>query len=270
MNRIGLFCLLCAISITMVWLVQGSFAWSDDEIKKENNSYIVDKYDVLKQKSIYKKSYDGTDSRALVFLHIVKEEFDENASANQKLEHVKAMYFPSVDYFSELRSTYTQNLLNLTNVKVRVWLEIPAQKLRSESRIILYRYQKDEKFIYDNLVGSRAITIEMEEGIIKRLYWDDGCTACPETKCLESGCSSLITSDISPACHDPHSLKEDPYRCGIKIYVAWKGTDQDNHTLESYGSLPSRFQKYSFIASAYDAAAGFTSDFIKFWKKPLN
>jgi len=227
-------------------------------------------YHTLKYPQIENMKYHEIGDWSYVILHIVTELYDANASVARNVTHWKSVYFPKVDSFTELRSKYTQSLLSLPNVNVRVWLEFPTFSLRSESRVMLYKYpgasKETEK---EYLVGSRAITVVLEEGIMKEAYWDDSCSGCSDELCLEDSCSSVI-SEIRPECLDVKSLEEDPYRCGIKIYVAWTGTDHNNKTLQSYTSVPSRFQKYSFIFSAYDAAAGFSSDFISFWKKPLN
>jgi len=212
--------------------------------------------------------YHVIDDWSYVVLHIVSEMYNPEYPASRNVTHWKSAYFPKVDSFTELRSTFTQPLLMSPNVNVRVWLEFPTFDMRSESRIMLYNYQQEEKKL---IVGSRALTVVMEEGVVTRIFWDDTCSSCTEDYCMEDSCSSSI-NDLPDreSCQDQKSLEEDPYRCGIKIYVAWKGTDKDGNNLNSYTSLPSRFQKYSFIASAYDAAAGFSSDFLSFWKKPLN
>jgi len=251
------------VVLGMMMLAQSTVAMSDSDIKKENSTYHRQKLATL----IGRKTYESLDY-SLCILHIATEIIAPGYPANRNTTVFKSLYFPKVDQFTELRSNFTQALVEHANTTVRVWLEFPAFDLRSESRVILYKYN-DTDVKHDLLVGSRAITVRVESGVMTDLYWDDTCNGCSEDYCIEGSCSNVI-EDLRPIGSDKDALKEDPYYCGIKIYLAWIGTDKKNATLNSYTSLPSRFEKYSFIASAYDAASGFASDFISFWKQPLN
>jgi len=250
------------VVIGLILLSQGAFASSIDQ-KKENSTYHDQKYPTLAERDIYKK-YDFS----VVILHIAAETSDPSLPGGMNTTVWKSVYFPRVDMFTELRSHFTQPLVEKGNTTVRVWLEFPAFNMRSESRIMLIRYNDSYDKI-DLLVGMRAITVKMEEGKMTDIFWDDTCAGCSADKCIEDSCSSVI-ADLRPTCTDKDQLKKDPYHCGLKIYLAWTGTDREGMALSSYGSLPSRFQKYSFIASAYDAASGFATDFVTFWKQPMN
>jgi len=251
------------VEVAVAFTVLGTVVMSDDA--EEMEKYVDQRYDNLLG---YKENEKG--DYTLCILHIACEIVNESFPNGRNTSVYRAMYFPKVDDFSELRNHFTQHILDVPDASVRVWLEFPAFNVRSESRIMFYSSNSSKGKHYQNIVGSRAITVVMEEGVMKEMYWDDSCASCLEENCLEDSCSSDIFADIRPSCQDSQALEEDPYRCGIKIYVAWQGTDRDGHSLTSYTSVPSRFQKYSFIASAYDAAAGFSNDFISFWKKPLN
>jgi len=264
MERLFLFSVLCVFAIGMVFVFPGISAETQEEIDKENETYHGQKYKSL----IRVKSYASDDYMACV-LHIASEMLNSEYPAERNTTLWKSVYFPKVDAFTELRSNFTQPLVMIPDINVRVWLEFPAFEMRTESRILLYNYNESKGKETELLVGSRAIIVVLDQGTVVDAYWDDSCSACSEQYCIEGSCSSVI-SKIKPPCHDKDSLLEDPFRCGVKIYVAWKGTDENNQTLTSYTSVPSRFEKYSFIATAYDAAAGFTSDFLSFWKQPLN
>jgi len=230
----------------------------------ENNTYHDQRYSqLLRVKSNKMGTY------VLCILHISSEIINTTYPAERNTTLWKTVYYPKVDAFTELRSNFTQSLVMVPGASVRVWLEFPAFEIRSESRILLYNYNNSKGDDHELLVGSRTITVVMDEGVVVDMYWDDSCSACSEKYCIEGSCSTVI-STINPPCHDKYSLDEDPFRCGVKIYIAWRGTDNENQTLSTYTSVPSRFQKYSYIASAYDAAAGFTQDFLSFWKQPLN
>jgi len=262
-NRWLVFCTFCVVSLFLTFMVDGTFGQDD----QDNATYHENKIPYL----VGIASHEIGDF-SYVILHIACEVTNSDYPASRNTSLWKAVYFPKVDEFTELRNNFTQSLLHLPNVNVRVWLEFPTFEMRSESRVMLYKYDPNttKTAKKELLVGSRAITIVMDEGVITDSYWDDSCASCTEDKCIEDSCSSDISNDIRPSCYDQQALDEDPFRCGLKIYVAFAGTDKNNKTLTSYTSVPSRFQKYSFIASAYDAAAGFSSDFISFWKQPLN
>jgi len=251
--------------IGLVLLSQGVLANNEEEKQKLNETYHLQKYEALKDRKTY-----NVGDYSLAVLHIILERPDETSPTGKNVTLYKSFYFPKVDEFTELRNKFTQPFFEEKNLNVRVWLELPAFDLRSESRVMMYKYNgtySDQQ--YDLIVGCRAITIVLESGVMKDLYWDDTCHGCSEKYCIEHSCSSVV-ADLRPTCDDKDALAEDPYHCGIKIYIAWIGTDKNNNSLSSYTSVPSRFEKYSFIASAYDAASGFASDFISFWKQPLN
>jgi len=251
-------CSLAAVAVALVLL--GAVVMGDD-----NDEYRDQRYDNLIGYTSNQKG-DFT----LAILHIACEISDPSFPSGRNTTVYKSVYFPKVDEYSELRNHFTQNVLDFPDISVRVWLEFPAFNMRSESRIMLYNLNHTTGEKYQNIVGSRAITVVMEEGVMKELFWDDSCVSCIGKNCLEDSCSTNFITDLRPACQDSQALEEDPYRCGIKIYVAWMGTDRDGRSLTTYTSVPSRFQKYSFITSAYDAAAGFSTDFLSFWKQPLN
>jgi len=254
-------CKFTCLVLGLLLLSQG-IAAEDDE---DNIKYKEQSYNTLATTFSYKK-----DAYSLVMLHVAAEIYNESFPGNRNTTVWKQMYFPKVDEFSELRSNFTREVIEYPNVTVRAWIELPAFKLRSETRVMLHKeVDKNNKKIFDHLVGCRAITIVMDQGVMTDLYWDDSCNSCTEEYCLDDGCSTKIET-LSPSCSDTQVLEEDPYHCGIKIYVAWTGTDLENKTLSSFASVPSRFEKYSFLVSAYDSASGFASDFISFWKKPLN
>jgi len=247
----------------IILLSCGVFA---DDAEKEKTKYHEQVFDKLaantsRAKGVY----------TVAVIHIDIETGDLHEAAGKNVSHNQTIYFPKVDEFTELRNKCTQDLLYVPNVSVRVWMEFPGFEIRSETRLMLYRMTPAGTTTakYDYLVGSRAIVVNMVDGFVTDLVWDDSCTGCTSDYCLDDGCSTII-SKIDPACGGSEILEEDPFYCGMKIYVGWNGTDSEGATLSTYASVPSRFEKYSFFMSAYDAASGFASDFISFWKKPLN
>jgi len=265
MNRLFLVSAFCVFIVGMVFVFPGIYASdAEGEVDQDNKTYRDQHYREL----VRIKSHSAGAFSACV-LHIECEMINPDFPAGRNTTLWKSVYFPKVDEFTELRNHFTQALVSIPDVSVRVWIEFPAFEIRSESRLLLYTFNETRSLEKEILVGSRAITVVMDQGIVTDMFWDDSCSFCSEKDCVEGSCSTVI-SEILPPCHNQDALAEDPYRCGIKLYVAWKGTDNNNQTLHSYTSVPSRFQKYSFIASAYDAAAGFTTDFLTFWKQPLN
>jgi len=175
-----------------------------------------------------------------------------------------AFYFPKVDQMSQIRANFTQDLVNTPGALVRVWLQFGLSTIRSESRVILNVTNNQTK-----LVGSRAAFVVLDKGKPKDIIWDDDCSACHKEFCLDDTCSS-DTKKFTTSCSDPKAVKEDPYRCGIKILLAWQGTDVSGSDLFTCDNLPSKLSKYSSFMSTYDAVAGFSEDFVKFWSSPRN
>ena len=134
-------------------------------------------------------------------------------------EPFDSIFFPKVDEFALMRLD-TRELVGL-NVTVRAWVEIGGN--RSESRIMISN---------SHAVGSRSVVISVDTGNITSIDWDDNCDGCRGNACLDGACS-IDSESISPACDDPKEIEMDPFRCGIKIYLVWVGTDVDGKPMKS-------------------------------------
>lgn len=167
----------------------------------------------------------------------------------------KAVFFPRVDQFALMRIASTRALL-FKNVTMRAWLEIGG--VRSEAK----RMSVD-----DSVVGSRSAVVTLLRGNITSIDWDDDCAGCSAAQCFDGSCS-IDASALVPPCDDPVALGNDAYRCGLKIYLAWIGTDSNGKPMKSISKLPSRFTKYSLVSNIYDAASGFWKDFLTAWSTP--
>ena len=145
------------------------------------------------------------------------------------------IFFPKVDEFSLMRLDSTRGLLGL-NTTVRAWVEIGGN--RSESRIMLTG---------NHVIGSRSIVISLDSGNITAIDWDDTCSGCGKSSCLDNACA-MDAETLDPSCNDPKELEMDPYRCGVKIYLVWVGTDVDGKPMKSISKKKSkRKQKYILL-----------------------
>lgn len=178
-------------------------------------------------------------------------------NATSLADPFRAVFFPRVDQFSLLRLAATRNLAGLGgNVTVRAWAELGGA--RSDAKLMLAE---------SRIVGARSLVVALENGNVTALAWDDDCESCVSTDCLDGACST-DTATLTPPCDDAEALAKDAFRCGVKVYVAWTGTDVRGKDMTSIAKLPSRFTKYSLVSSIYEAAAGFWEDFNNAWITP--
>jgi len=174
------------------------------------------------------------------------------AGATSLAEPYRAVFFPQVDQFALLRVNGTRGLV-FTNATVRVWVELGG--VRSESKRVI---------VGDRIVGSRSVIVTLNRGNITAIDWDDDCSTCVSADCLDGTCS-FSTMTLETPCDDPAALAQDAFRCAVKLYVVWAGTDSSNKDMTSISKLPSRFYKYSLVSNIYEAAAGFWEDFTNAW-----
>jgi hypothetical protein len=94
-----------------------------------------------------------------------------------------------------------------------------------------------------------TIIINVNKGKITGISWDDGCFTCSGAACIDSTCGQkAIFGAGDNFCDTP------PNDCGVKLYVGWSGTDNNNNYLMSSGMKLSQFTKYSAM-QAFNAAA---------------
>lgn len=112
---------------------------------------------------------------------------------------------------------------------------------------------------YFHAFSHLTAVITLEEGVVKRVSWDDGCHTCYPDKCeqnsvyMKDGTLTLINPE--DAVYGPYAGKncytsksdctKNPEACDLHIYVVWTGTDSEGRVLQSANLRLSRFQSGS-------------------------
>eukprot|EP00924_Labyrinthula_sp_SR-Ha-C_P004155 snap_masked-scaffold_3-processed-gene-15.55-mRNA-1 protein AED:1.00 eAED:1.00 QI:0/-1/0/0/-1/1/1/0/211 len=94
-----------------------------------------------------------------------------------------------------------------------------------------------------------TVVIELDEGNVDSIYFDDGCFSCSKN-CFENAfdysSNSVSVSGRSSGkdCFLDLSSDEES-QDELSIYFVWKGTDKDGKTLSSYNKRLSNFYRFS-------------------------
>eukprot|EP01105_Mastigella_eilhardi_P005280 TRINITY_DN17022_c0_g1_i1.p1 TRINITY_DN17022_c0_g1~~TRINITY_DN17022_c0_g1_i1.p1 ORF type:complete len:227 (+),score=70.58 TRINITY_DN17022_c0_g1_i1:48-728(+) len=187
-----------------------------------------------------KDSYKNGDT-SLVYVYV---------QLNNHTAPIRTKYFPKIDEFSMLEILNSSRWMK--NKNVQVWLAWGNKFVTTKKH-----FSDGKRF-----VGSWSAVVNFKKGKPQEIVWAGSCDECTPQLCVDDACTVKDPGD----CHDPKELKKDPGRCGMKIYLAFYGEDKQGHTMTSDGSLPERFQKYSFTMKMYEAAAGFWDDWAPDWK----
>jgi hypothetical protein len=98
--------------------------------------------------------------------------------------------------------------------------------------------------------------IDVEDGDIQSITWDQGCTFCADSECIDSsfdfagdavdnGDKSCMVNDDD--CIGGASGEEVGSQCPLQVYVVWTGTDADGNYLRSSELKFSNFKSYSLL-----------------------
>lgn len=86
--------------------------------------------------------------------------------------------------------------------------------------------------------------IQLLEGVVTGIVWDDGCYGCSSTSadCVKGFCT--VQHDncyINTTTADASTLSD----CDPKIYIGWQGSDAKKNIMISSELVPSKFIRYS-------------------------
>jgi len=145
---------------------------------------------------------------------------------NNYTEHAwAATFYPRMDEFSSLEIAYSAVDYFMFNPNLTIWFEFRGL----ESAI---------KTVYSGplecFVTYFTIVITLHNGEQQSVDWDDGCSDCSQSTCVDGFCG-VKRSD----------LPCDQIDCNIKIYLAWSGSDINQRNLTSVDSRPAVFQNFS-------------------------
>ncbi|KAH3756985.1 hypothetical protein Pelo_11203 [Pelomyxa schiedti] len=179
--------------------------------------------------------------RTLVYLH-----FRSNATG-LGWEYWHGKYFPKVDEFSRMDLLNTSWAINDTSAEM--WVDYGNYTTRHR----LFS-------MGDRFVPSWSIVLTYKKGKPQGIAFDGDCDQCIGTWCLNETCT-MESSQKNCNMNDTSALKDDPGRCGVKVFLAFDGDDKEGTPMTSTSSLPSRFQRWSVAGALYESVSGFWNDF---------
>jgi len=156
-------------------------------------------------------------------------------------------FFPTVDIYSLLQVNGSYDYFkNLTEV-IEVGVEVNG--FANEDQLPRTPYLPDDTTV----VGYLVLVVTIANGNVISLQWDTDCSICPDpTQCVDGFCTNAKSD-----CEQSQNSTNVPPNCDLKIYLAWVGTDSNDQSCTSAGSLTSRLRQYS-VDNVYDQ----TSDII--------
>lgn len=123
----------------------------------------------------------------------------------------------------------------------------------SQASLSFLRRYDDKTMTPNRIYPFLTAIIDVEDGVIRGIAWDDACVFCEKKECVANTYNfngSVATADQTNQPVDGCYLTRDECmgfaatgsnKCDIKIYVAWTGTDADGNVLLSSGSRFSMF-----------------------------
>ena len=105
------------------------------------------------------------------------------------------------------------------------------------------------------VVPFHTIIINLNNGVIDDISFDDDCSLCGNDYCVDGNCAQEVSKCTSQSLYDATntaSLTD----CDFKVYVSWSGTDADGVYLSSSGRRLSQFRRWSLNA-VYNQASDF-------------
>jgi len=171
----------------------------------------------------------------------------------------KASFVPSVDLFSEMIITNSGSYYKNLSASISA-VQIEVEGVTSQGVIV-----SEKRFYIDlentplSFVGFFTAIVQINNGVMERIYWDDGCGECDQTTSItEQRC---IADKNCGILYDGDGLDcTVPGNCDISVYLAWIGTDNSGVPMNSISSIPSRFSEFSFNP-VYKAAAGVSEQY---------
>eukprot|EP00736_Rhodelphis_marinus_P014070 Rmarinus@m.23374 len=153
------------------------------------------------------------------------------------------VFRPKVDEFS---------LLELhSNTSRELRMQNDHQGLGTVQVAVGTRMSPPRRFSYESTkaVGFWTIVVDLKDGEVDSVLWDEGCFTCSDDECLDDNCL-LDTCDHL----DDGADNSNRDQCNVKIYLAWTGTDKDGNIMLSEGFTFSKFNAYAVDGFWDDAA----------------
>jgi len=151
-------------------------------------------------------------------------------------------FYPNVDDFT---------LLEVENSFNTPWLDSPSNdpvyvRVEVGAKTSFWRTRSQGTGAAKLTVPFWTIVIEMTNGLVDRLTWDDSCPLCESSDlCVSEKNCGVAHSSCGNTVSDNN--------CNLQIYVGWFGTDVNGEYMTSSDKRLSRFRSGS-LRGAYDSA----------------
>ena len=91
--------------------------------------------------------------------------------------------------------------------------------------------------------------IDVEDGIVKGIAWDDACVFCNKRSCLDNmfdfdgnSAAERGVNQPSRGCYvNAGQCNQEPDKCNLTLYVVWTGTDTNGDVFQSSSNRFSAF-----------------------------
>jgi len=150
-------------------------------------------------------------------------------------------FYPDVDDFTllEVENSFNASWLDSQDEPVYVRAEVGTKSS-------FWRTRSQGRGAGKITVPFWTLVIEMTDGIVDRLTWDDSCPLCSSSDlCVEAKNCGVA--------HSSCGNNAESNNCNLQIYLGWFGTDADGKYLTSSDKRLSRFRSGSLLG-AYDSA----------------
>lgn len=111
----------------------------------------------------------------------------------------------------------------------------------------------------DHIASLLSLVVNLRDGVVHSLVWDNGCAACGPQRCMKSALGlDPVTmlpgneKENSGSCGQTHvHCGSDKATCDLNVLVTWAGTDKNGRHLQSAGRRLSKFGGTT-MASVYE------------------
>eukprot|EP00741_Cyanophora_paradoxa_P023529 tig00021589_g22731.t1 len=167
-----------------------------------------------------------------------------------KVSYVQAVFCVKADVFANLEITGVA-----AGLRVGSSIQIEVLGFRSQPRV--YASSSNVRVQFWTAI------VELENGRVVNINWDDSCDTCAIDNCVKSADGSGGNCGVPASQCGTTGVLE---KCDPKIYLAWKGTDKAGKYLTSYGNSFTRYRAFSIGGlwnQAYTIGQNFYEETIK-------
>lgn len=174
-------------------------------------------------------------------------------AANEIIEYNRYTFQPKADEFSHMHVVGSYETVIESNEDKHVF--VASQKAISFLRKY---YDSSSEFIFPHLTA----IIDVKDGIVRGISWDDACLFCREARCVENTFNFAgVTQDLKEPTKGCYFTKtecdkireKNGTQCDLNLYVVWTGTDKDGKLLTSSNMRFSLFNPKQVRDSLKDA-----------------